>query len=427
MQQGNISRIQKPDRVTMGLAMVAFLPPLIAYASSKSLSWDSVGEFFGMLGLICIVLSLVLMLRFPVLANAVGGLEAMYRLHRRFGLAGYLLLLLHPLAFAQAMGIKGLAPLGKSWGFLAGWAALLTLMLALLFTFVLRPAGYARWRNLHWLTATAFVLMVGHVLYYEQDWSRDAMLAGNAVMLIGLIAPLARYAIVDRGMAMTTYRVDVVNRPIPGVIDLKLIPDGEALAIKPGQFVFVRFMSGRDYTGCAHFHPFTASSVYPGGGLRLSIKANGRCTEAMQRLEPGAVARLQGPFGHLFENVRENVQIWIAGGIGITPFLARARMLEKAAGGKVKLFYLYDKGQAAFLDELQALAADNPNFDVYPLITHGLPGVATSVFDAMLPPWDDKSYILCGPPGLTENIRSYLACHGVAPSQIREEGFDFRQ
>ncbi len=422
------SPIRKKRQVRLAEFLTAgiLLLPLLWYIPTKALSWNTAGDYLGSIGLLAVIASLMLMLRFAWLTHHAGGLENMYRLHRAFGMAAYVILLLHPLVLAHDFGWQALAPTGKSWGFVAGWLALLLLMTTLLFTFVLRPAGYAKWRNLHWLTALAYVAMLGHVIYYQRDWPLPVILVVDGLLLFGTLAPAVRYFVIDRGVVASSFRVDSVNRPIPGVIDVRLAPQRKPLVIKPGQFVFVRFLPGENYTGCAHFHPFTASSVFDDGALRLSIKANGKCTEMMQGLEAGARARVQGPFGHLFENVRQNVSIWIAGGIGITPFLARARMLDPNAG-KVKLFYVVnDEAAAPYIPELRDVARSNPNFQFYPVITHGVREVSISVFDAMLPPWDDKDYVLCGPPGMTDSVRNYLTRHGVMPDHIHEEKFDFR-
>jgi predicted ferric reductase len=413
-------------RLAEMLVAAVLILPLFWYIPTKSLNLTTFGAYLGTIGLLAVIASLMLMLRFAWLTHQAGGLENMYRLHRAFGMAAYVILLIHPLVLAHDLGWQALSPAGKSWGFIAGWLALLLLMLPLLFTFVLRPRGYAKWRNLHWLTALSYLGMLGHVVFYQREWPLPVALVVDGLLLFGTLAPVIRYFVIDRGLVASSFRVAEVNRPIPGVIEVRLAPQGSPLDIKPGQFVFVRFMPGDNYTGCAHFHPFTASGVYNDGSLRLSIKANGKCTEMMQGLEPDARARVQGPFGHLFENVRQNVSIWIAGGIGITPFLARAQMLDPNAG-KVKLFYIVsEETGTAYLDELRAVAQSNSNFQLYPIVTHGVREVTVSVFDAMLPPWDDKSYVMCGPPGMIEFVRGYLTQHGVTPDHIHEEKFDFR-
>lgn len=409
--------------LAVGLLLAAVVT---TYSVEKGATPPVVGEALGAVGLLLVVACLLLTLRFPQLAQRLGGLEAMYTLHRFLGLAAYLTLLLHPILLANGKGWIALTPFNQSAPFLAGWVSLALLMVVLLFTFLLRPRGYAIWRNLHWLTVPAFLLMAWHTLHYQADWGTGAKLAVNSILLLGVLVPLARYAVVDRGLGAIRYRVTRVSHPTPGVADLTLQPTGCGLPVIPGQFVFARFIAGNNYRGCPHFHPFTASTVLDDGGLRLSIKASGPCTTMMQGLAPGAEALVQGPFGRLFDHVRRGTQVWIAGGIGITPFLARARMLGPDSGG-VKLFYLFTREEdAAFLDELRVLAKQHDNFELYPVITHGLTDAHLPVLDALLPPWDDKAYVMCGPPAMIDNVRRYLEQHSVPPTSIHEERFDFR-
>ena len=418
--------LDKHQRLGLLLGLGAGIPPLAIYLTVKPPSWEVVGGAAGVAGALFIVMSMVFMLRFSRLTEHVGGLESMYRLHRKFALTGYVLLLIH--AFAITGGEwRALNLTDKSWGFIAGWTAVAVFMATIHATFVLRPKGYALWRNLHWLAVIGYFLMVWHVVAYQiKSWPLAPSLVLDFFLLLGLVAPALRYLVVDRGAGSLSFRVEQVNHPVHDVIDLHLAPTAGRMDIAPGQFVFARFMTSENFSGCSHFHPFTVSSVLDEGRLRLSIRAAGHCTRQMQTLHEGAEARLQGPFGHLFENARHESQVWIAGGIGITPFLARARMID-SHGILVKLFYLYEtEGTAAFISELNAIAIAKLNFEFFPIATRGLIQIPLSVLDAVLPPWNDKEYVLCGPRGLTDPVRAYLGRNGVTPAQIHEERFDFR-
>lgn len=407
-----------------GAAIVAAVT--LSYTLGAPFGLPVLGQAAGVAGLIFIVTSLVLMLRLPALARFSGGLEAMYALHRGFGLAGYGLILLHPLLLAQKGGWDVLTLQGKNLDFRSGWTAALVLMVILCCTFILKTRGYAIWRRIHMLSVLAFGFMAWHVVSYQTDWSLAGKLFLDALILAGLAVPLLRYFLVDEGGWSKPFVVEQVGHPASGVIDILLAPRLSPLAITPGQFVFARFLPGKQYAGCGHFHPFTASAIEADGRLRLSIKSGGPCTRQMQHLEPGADVRLQGPFGELFQNVRQDSQVWVAGGIGITPFLARARALD-AAHVPVRLFYFFDNvASAPFLDELDALAGHTARFNFHPVATHGAPDSLPLIFDAMLPPWDDKHYVLCGPEGFVEFVEAYLARNGVKPAAVSRERFEFR-
>jgi len=90
--------------------------------------------------------------------------------------------------------------------------------------------------------------------------------------------------------------------------------------------------------------------------IRVGVKALGDCTRRIQSVEPGVLARVHGAFGTFLAERPAAPQLWLAGGIGITPFLAllRAGPLSQ----QTTLVYLYRaEADAAFLQELRAFAA----------------------------------------------------------------------
>jgi len=431
MSTGRATSRTLPLRIQVRIAAWLFsllLATVLAltYGARNEFSLPVMGEATGVLAVIFLALSLVFMLRVPGLANRVGGLESMYGLHRGFGLAGYGFALLHPLLLAWQEGTSLLSLHGKNFGFRSGWTALLILMVVLLCTFLLKTRGYAIWRRLHMLSVTALLLMVWHVVSSQTDWPWAGKAAMDTLLLITIAVPILRHFLVDQGRLATSYVVEEVGYPATGVVDMHLRPSGQGFAIQPGQFVFARFLPGAGWTGCDHFHPFTASAVDPGGMLRLSIKASGPCTRTIQTIQPGAAALLQGPFGDLFQNVRQNSEVWIAGGIGITPFLARARALD-ARHVPVRLFYFSDQAaDAPYREELEALAATNPALTLHLVSTRDARAAALTILDAILPPWNDKHYVLCGSESFTGFMRNYLTEHRVRPASIAEERFEFR-
>jgi predicted ferric reductase len=59
--------------------------------------------------------------------------------------------------------------------------------------------------------------------------------------------------------------------------------------------------------------------------LSIGVKALGDCTRKIQSIEPGVMARVHGAFGNFLAERPASPQLWIAGGIGITPFLGQLR------------------------------------------------------------------------------------------------------
>ena len=92
--------------------------------------------------------------------------------------------------------------------------------------------------------------------------------------------------------------------------------------------------------------------------LGLSIKAAGDYTsELHDTLKTGTPAKLAGPYGEFDYHRGGRDQIWIAGGIGVTPFLSWIHALDGAFDLSVDFFHSVSHDAAAlYLDEIQAVA-----------------------------------------------------------------------
>ena len=296
-------------------------------------SWRTAAIVSGWAGTGLLVSSLLLMVREPHLARLLGGLELSYRWHHRCGMLAYLLLLCHPLALAldgcseaPRLAWQTLAPRSQSWPLWLGWTGLLLLMCGLATTFAVH-LPYRRWRNFHFVLAAGVVSGLAHVY----------VLLGNERMLLALLA-VAMLAS-DLGLAARPYRVTQVERAAAGVIEASLAPCAAALAVTPGQFILAAFGDGVHYQGCGEFHPFTVSGIDRQGRLRISVKALGPCSRHLQEVEAGVLVHLEGPLGTFLHDLRPIPQLWVAGGIGITPFIAKLR--AQHCSQPTTLLYLY--------------------------------------------------------------------------------------
>jgi len=144
---------------------------------------------------------------------------------------------------------------------------------------------------------------------------------------------------------------------------------------------------------------------------------------------------VQGPYGSfLARRDAHRPQLWIAGGIGLTPFLAALAPPGGAAvaGPKepvapVDLVHVHRPGEAP---AGECLAGGQ---DALP------PGVRLTSIEAGNDParvWElllqrvgspaGRQVFLCGPSPLVDALRGSLLAAGVAPQDIHSERFDFR-
>ncbi len=156
----------------------------------------------------------------------------------------------------------------------------------------------------------------------------------------------------------------------------------------------------------------------------------------LRHLAIGAAARIEGPFGSLtLHNNRTRPAIFIAGGIGITPFMSILRQTDKdQLPYRLVLLYSNRRPQhAAFLEELQELETTYKNFKLVATMTEESRsdshwnGPIGSIDDALIKSvnadLENPIYYLVGPPRMVEAMRETLHRIDVDDDDVRSEDF----
>lgn len=157
---------------------------------------------------------------------------------------------------------------------------------------------------------------------------------------------------------------------------------------------------------------------------------------ALKALPTGALVTIDGPFGSLgLHNDRTRAAVFIAGGIGITPFVS---MLRQAHHDQLpqRLILLYSNRRpedAAFLANLQQLEEQNPHFRLVATMTDmhlsgrtwpNQTGVITAdLVASVVGDLPKPIFYVVGPPGMVEAMRQTLHQGGIDNDDIRSEEF----
>lgn len=123
--------------------------------------------------------------------------------------------------------------------------------------------------------------------------------------------------------------------------------------------------------------------------------------------------------------------VFLAGGIGITPFISFLRFIQdNNLDFKTKLFYSNRTEEStAFLEELKMLAKDNYNFDLILTMTNDLSWkketgrVDKEFLLKYLTTFKNKLFYISGPPIFVTAMLGLLKDFGVAGSNIKTEEF----
>ena len=129
------------------------------------------------------------------------------------------------------------------------------------------------------------------------------------------------------------------------------LKNGQDLGHQPGQFVEVSLF------GIGEAPISISSSPTKKGSFELAVRAVGNVTQAMHRLEKGAILGIRGPFGKGFpvESLKGKDILFVAGGIGLVPLRSLINYVidKRKDFGRVIIFFgAKTPSEQLFLGEL---------------------------------------------------------------------------
>lgn len=416
-------------------------------ALSGLFAWRNVlNQYSGVLGIGVMSLAMILAVRPAFLEGPLGGLDKMYRLHKWLGISGLIISVTHwiiakgpkwlvdlgwlerrgrpprpalPEGSLQQwfMGQRGLAENIGEWAF---YGALLLMVLALIQRF-----PYRRFFQTHRFLAVAYLALVFHgvILLKFDDWSGPIGVLMALLMAAGSVSAVLVLARRRLGGQRAAGKVVVVEPlPLMDALAVEIQLQGPWVGHQAGQFVFITF----------HYdegpHPFTIASAWAGDGrLRFLIKALGDYTRSLPgRLKVGDPVTLEGPYGRFDFQGKAPRQIWIGGGIGITPFMARLQALAKAGDGKqIDLFHSTANYDPAAMEQLTR-QAETAGVRLHVLWDQRDGRLDVARLIGTVPEWREADVWFCGPSRFGEVIRTGLVSQGFSPQHFHQELFAMR-
>lgn len=186
-------------------------------------------------------------------------------------------------------------------------------------------------------------------------------------------------------------------------------------------------------------HFTISSSPTEGQNLRLTtrVRQESGYKKTLDEMNIGDIVEGEGPNGtFILDESNKNPQVFLAGGIGITPF----RSIIKYATDKnlgIPMHLIYSNStveQITFRKDLEDLAKANPAFlKIYMTVSKpeeskeawsGIVGridepLVRKVTGALVKP----TYWLCGPPPMVDALEQTLSTMKIPGDQIRSEKF----
>ena len=308
-----------------------------------------------------------------------------------------------------------------------GIIALLGLVLLLIITFFVN-LKYNIWKLSHKVLGIIFILAMLHIFLVRSDASADYIFKGyNVYVLITSIIGIGAfiYSLFAKGaLKHAPYTVTSIKQK--GIVyDITLEPVKKALQYKAGQFIFISFrnkQTGKEY------HPFSIASGTGEKNIRIVIKNLGDFTKKLGSIKKGDQVMVEGPYGRF--NYKEPIadQVWIAAGIGITPFIGLAEdFANTKQKNKVELYYTVRiPEEFVNLEEFKSIAIKNKNFALFPRASDTEGRLELKDIEKQSGNLKEKEFFLCGPQAFKDSIISGLLSRGVNKKNIFSEDFHFK-
>jgi predicted ferric reductase len=414
------------------LLLVLFPVPWVGLPAATTRAFpDRLGAILGYVALSILAVQFVLTARFRLLLPPFGT-DVLYAFHRGMALVALVFLVVHPVLMLPASELAPrLDPLGAGW---AGAVAVYLLILLVVFSAARRllRIPYVPWRVLHGLVA-AVVVCLGLV-----HAASSAFLAHDPVTRTGLwvwtlawVLLLAWVRLVKPLLLLRRpYRVTGVRSEHGGAVTLVLDPEAlDGHRFRAGQFAWLT-LDGSPFL--AGEHPFCYSgSSQRAPRLELTVKAAGDFTRRVQDVRPGALAYVDGPFGHTSIDSFPDADryFYVAGGIGVAPCISMLRTLADR-GDRRPHTLVYGSASwdsAAFREDLAELASRIDLKVVHvlekpPLGWLGETGViGAELLERHLPRSGRRVCFVCGPDAMMDAAESALAELGVPIEDIHAE------
>ncbi|MGH1464809.1 MAG: ferredoxin reductase family protein [Cognatishimia sp.] len=406
-------------------------------------------QYSGVIATGVMSLGMILAIRLGWIEGWLNGLDKSYRLHKWLGIMALVTSIIHWLAseFPKWMvGLgwlqrprrgprpggatelselqqffnsqRGLAEVIGEWAF---YAAVVLIALALIKRF-----PYKYFVSTHMLISVAYLAVVIHsvpLLTYD-DWATPIGVLSALLMIGGTYAALLSLTrrIGRRNQIKGTIE-HIRNFPELRATEIVLALEDKWQGHHAGQFAFATFDKREGK------HPFTIASAWDKETKAITFitKGLGDYTNFLpEKLKTGNEVIVEGPYGRFTFDDDKDRQIWIGGGIGITPFIARMKQLAKTSNRKtIDLIHSTKEMSPEALDLLKA-DAENAGINLHVMVDDRDGFLTGDLLRKMVPEWQSASFWFCGPAGFGQALRNDLLKQGLAAAEFKQELFNMR-
>lgn len=430
----------------IGCVIFAMSPSLQTLLNPSSI-WDIREQIVFLTGVWAIslmVLSVITSARFTVVNNMMGGLDKAYFVHKWTGIYVFIFSLLHWLTEKLPGWLIGLniidhpGELGDGSRFsqldiilfqsgVLFAEIVFYLLIVLIILSLIKKVPYHVFQKIHKVFPVIFIVLAYHAATAQNkdDWlSSPAGYLLLIFLMIGVGAALVSLCQKIGVSKQVKATIKAINTHQHVLLEIELQVLEKTFSYLAGQYIFLTFAHSKEP------HPFSIASFNQDQTtLRIVIKELGDFTDSLKNhIEIGQIVLIEGPYGEFTFNDNNKHQIWIAGGIGITPFIARLEALIQQGGNQnvIDLWYC----TAGCLDvqypvSLQTLC-DKANVTLHHIDTCQNTRLTLQSIEKSINNLMQTSIWFCGSSSFAKNLQISLKQHKFNLRHFHYDSFDMR-
>jgi predicted ferric reductase/mono/diheme cytochrome c family protein len=414
-------------------AWLRSLVPMTMMIAAASTFLYNVGRPLALVGFVLILLQYILSAKIKWIEKNIG-LDRLFRIHRTCGLAALALLFVHAVALLSSGTIQSYNISGSPSKLIEVLVGVFTLSILCV---VAGSASlhhelrlkYETWTTIHKASYIIFPLGFVHSFLLGSDLASGS-LRTFWLVLLGLYGAVLTYKLVN-WVRVRSHPFKVVKVLQETQDCWSLYFEGKDINYKPGQFMIVQLI--RDGK-VSEPHPFTICSSPTRDRLSITVKSVGDFTSTVGDTKISDQAYVDAPYG-VFSFLNHDAQdlLFIAAGIGITPFMSMLRYIrDKQLERDIILIWGSKTEQdIPFRDELERMAAEMSSLKVVYVISRqpDWPGEKGRIDAERLKKYishlEEPQCFVCGPPSMTAATVKTLRDLGVPKKRIHHELFSF--
>ncbi len=217
-------------------------------------------------------------------------------------------------------------------------------------------------------------------------------------------------------------------------IDTFLFAPEAPFDYQSGQFLqYTLVHDNADNRGSKRY--FSIASAPAEGVVQLTTRFAERSSSfktALRALQPGQTIEAYGPSGDFTYDDPSKPTVWIAGGIGITPFRSILMDLDaKDIDATITLFYANRTDDIAFKDDFDQLMAKHPNLKVIYVLDNPPPGwsgetgfITAAMIKKYISDLSRPTFYISGPEPMVEAFGTMFVNElGIDKERIKQDFF----